>query len=302
MIPLETLTLWQGESLASHLATQDSDEAQRMTATSGRMLLPLLKDDSPLGCLSRMFLASSAWRSTSYKLTWKAQATKRKRMYFRLAPLVRRTSENVSSSWPTPLAGDADHGGPNARDSKGRSSLTGAVHHAWPTPSATNAEYSSTGYGPTLNQMASWPTPVAIDAGSGRINRSASPNATERPTLAMMAHKGVWPTPTANDSKNATLPPGAAQRDSLPGALIRMWPTPTANEDHYRLQGETQQSTSLNAIHKGNLNPEWVEALMGFPLGWTAIDGLLPQAHKRNGNRRVRSRTRSRTERRDSKH
>ena len=178
-----------------------------MTVTSGRLLLPLLRENSPLGCLSRMLLASSAWHSISFKLTWKMRVTSHKRLYFRLVPSVRRISENASSLWPTPLASDAEHGGPNARDSKGRYSLMGAVYH-------------------------SWPTPVALDAGSGRINRSVSPNASERPTLAMMARKGTWPTPTANDSKNATLPLGATHRDSLPGALIRMWPTPTANEDH----------------------------------------------------------------------
>ena len=65
-------------------------------------------------------------------------------------------TENVSSSWPTPLAGDGEHGGPNARDSKGRYSLTGRVHHIWPTP-------------------------VALDAGSGRVNRSLSPTCNRTP-------------------------------------------------------------------------------------------------------------------------
>ena len=242
--PLEQWTLWQEVFLANHSVSQDSDEARTMTVTSGLRLLPLLRENSPLGCLSKMFLVSSAWHSTSYKLTWKAQATPRKRMYFRLAPSVHRTLANASSLWPTPLAGDGEHGGPNSRDSRGRYSLTGLVHHAWPTP-------------------------VALDAGSGRINRSLSPNATERPTLAMMARKGTWPTPTANDSKNATLPPGAEHRDSLPGALMQM---------------ETR--------HTGNLNPEWVESLMGFPVGWTALDGPLPRTNrKRNGSRRVPSHT-----------
>ncbi|WP_220185048.1 hypothetical protein, partial [Thermoactinomyces daqus] len=58
----------------------------------------------------------------------------------------------------------------------------------------------------------------------------------------------LWPTPTAQDGKNATLPPSQKERDSVPGALIR--------------EGQ-----------KGSLNPAWVECLMGFPPGWTDIDG-----------------------------
>jgi hypothetical protein len=60
----------------------------------------------------------------------------------------------------------------------------------------------------------------------------------------------------------------------------RLWPTPGANEDSYRLGGDSQQSKSLGAIARkealdqspesgGQLNPTWVEWLMGWPLGWT---------------------------------
>lgn len=39
---------------------------------------------------------------------------------------------------------------------------------------------------------------------------------------------------------------------------------------------------------KGGLNPEWVEALMGFPVGWTQVDFQADQDnHKRRGSRRA---------------
>jgi hypothetical protein len=61
---------------------------------------------------------------------------------------------------------------------------------------------------------------------------------------------------------------------------MRTWPTPGANEDGYRLNGNSQQSNSLGAMARrealaessdsgGQLNPTWVEWLMGWPLGWT---------------------------------
>ncbi|ARF66692.1 hypothetical protein B7C51_01035 [Paenibacillus larvae subsp. pulvifaciens] len=61
--------------------------------------------------------------------------------------------------------------------------------------------------------------------------------------------KGLWPTPAAQDAKNCTLPPSQISRDTVPGAMLR--------------EGQ-----------KGQLNPDWAECLMGFPIGWTDINGL----------------------------
>ena len=61
---------------------------------------------------------------------------------------------------------------------------------------------------------------------------------------------GMLPTPTTNDSKNASLPPSQAERDGLAGAMLRDDSIPT---------GEPMY-----------LNPSFVEEMMGFPVGWTA--------------------------------
>ncbi|WP_409347363.1 hypothetical protein [Paenibacillus sp. MBLB4367] len=38
--------------------------------------------------------------------------------------------------------------------------------------------------------------------------------------------------------------------------------------------------------HQGQINPEWVETLMGFPAGWTNIDGQhRMERNSMNGNR-----------------
>ena len=53
-------------------------------------------------------------------------------------------------------------------------------------------------------------------------------------------------------------------------------PTPCANEDSFRLNGNSQQSRCLEARARrgelgepGPLNPQFVEIMMGFPIGWT---------------------------------
>lgn len=84
-----------------------------------------------------------------------------------------------------------------------------------------------------------WPTPTVC----GNYNRKGA-SANSGDGLATAVTK--WPTPTVNDSKNSTLPPSQIKRDSITGALLR--------------SGEQSG---------GQLNPTWVEWLMGWPLGWT---------------------------------
>ena len=97
---------------------------------------------------------------------------------------------------------------------------------------------------PLCDFVAMYPTPTAAQH---TRNKSLGENARVRLTLAGMAKKGQWPTPTANDAKNATLPPACEKWDSLPGAPKR-------------------------AGQRGKLNPQFVEWLMGVPIGWTNSD------------------------------
>ena len=77
-----------------------------------------------------------------------------------------------------------------------------------------------------------------------RINRGKGPNLEE--SIAWML-----PTPTTNDAKNASLPPSQAERDGLAGAMLRNDSIPTGAATY--------------------LNPSFVEEMMGFPIGFTAL-------------------------------
>jgi hypothetical protein len=133
----------------------------------------------------------------------------------------------------------------------------------WPTPTASLADKGGRitprkgREGGILIEAVSsrmFPTPCAIDSGSGRMNRSQSAGAAERPTLAMMARKNLWPTPCASASKG-----------SSPAALTRKNGKDRSNDriDH-----------AVMASDGGQLNPEWVEWLMGWPIGHTALEPL----------------------------
>ena len=84
---------------------------------------------------------------------------------------------------------------------------------------------------------------------AARLNTAGNADPARFPNLETVAAK-LLPTPVANDSKNATFPPAAANWDNLPGALMR--------DDSIQTGGPTY------------LNPSFVEEMMGFPVGWTA--------------------------------
>jgi hypothetical protein len=101
--------------------------------------------------------------------------------------------------------------------------------------------------------LRAWPTYLASEADHGGPNQRTSSG---QPTLTALARR-IWPTPNTGDANG-----GASTKSNQ------------------------VQLCSVAAPQPGqNLNPEWVESLMGFPPGWTAIDGPLSQEKpKRNGN------------------
>lgn len=91
------------------------------------------------------------------------------------------------------------------------------------------------------NECGSWPTPNTMDKRSAMS--MTSPEIWQERQEAK-ARQG-FPTPTVNDSKNNN-PPSQALRNTPP----------------------------LNVVVGGNMNPTWVEWLMGWPLGWTDLRPL----------------------------
>jgi DNA (cytosine-5)-methyltransferase 1 len=137
------------------------------------------------------------------------------------------------------------------------------------------------------------PTPVSIDSGSGRFNTSIG-STVQRPTLALMARKNLWPTPRAQEPGRTTMGYGRGLAELVEGKkqripkIVQNWPTPTAhNAKETNAPSEANRNTpTLAAQAGGSLNPMWVEWLMGWPLGWTDLKPLetdkchfVPQQH-----------------------
>lgn len=118
----------------------------------------------------------------------------------------------------------------------------------------------------------------------------------ERPTEEN--ESGLWPTPTCGGG-GQTLPEGTTPQGKTPEGRKqtvcleryvqqverKIWPTPTAtahkgwSKNHnradtddrldYTVEREASESGTL-----GRLNPQFVEWLMGWPIGWTELQPL----------------------------
>lgn len=118
-----------------------------------------------------------------------------------------------------------------------------------------------------------WPTPMASDGCKGG---PAQRDGRGRPYLAGAIH--LWPTPKASPSGPDFAPrkrPGSGGDDLATAVARADFPAtaPTSSRDAPPVQAHRNSSAGAlprNGEH-GQLNPEWVEWLMGFPAGWTAL-------------------------------
>lgn len=303
--------------LASPSAWPDKEKERMITVTSGLKCSGLYGKSGPLGSLVRMLLESSRWYSPARRLKWEVSPlyseritekeyctdknmlskpfvetlnvkdTLSNRYLFRLVPLEHRTEGIefglLQDLLPTPRAVEI-------------------VEH--PMKQAARLKDRT---GTKLNNLSSWaafgllPTPTAIDAGTGRINKSLSPNAKERPTIAMAAKMGLLPTPMATDIHHAERVAELKKRGTK-GLRCRdkgeagangltdwmdfhgLQPTPTASDKNTGTTKERKDGASRMSDLKHNiahqygrnsqLNPRFVAEMMGFPVDWTVLPFL----------------------------
>lgn len=110
-----------------------------------------------------------------------------------------------------------------------------------------------------------WPMPVAQEGGTTPGDKKQGRK------LSHIA--ATWATPTTQDGAN-NAGPSQFNRNSLPlNTQVVTWATPNA-ADAVGSHGGGQSRSLRTDTHQmsGSLNPEWVEALMGYPVGWTSVE------------------------------
>lgn len=239
--------------------------------------------------------STSSWRTSQHCLegglaefseSFPRSGMTRNGTAYLLAPLTRLTDEIESGLLPTPSAtryGTSNNGCPGDGRTeyrlKGKPSLeTMARKQLWPTPTSsehTGAGRAAQGGVNLRTAVAMFPTPTAGDAkasGSRNVPGSQAHAGTSLTDFVRQdGGTGRWKTPMAADSR------GSSGR-MLPGKQmqlvdqVRMLPSPAARD--YR-SGKGRQDNGhtpqLPEVMGGQLNPEFVEWLLGYPRGWTEI-------------------------------
>lgn len=164
--------------------------------------------------------------------TWPTWGIVRDGVVTGLATSARPTEENGSSLWPTTAT----------RDYKGANGdahfLNKARPHLDPLPNAVKAQ--------------NWPTPTVADTFTNNLKSSQQKlGSMHSVNLSQCVN---WPTPATRDHKDS---PNQANID-----------TPRDNEG-FILPVEVYRADRTTP---GQLNPSWVEILMGFAIGWTDVN------------------------------
>ena len=237
---MDQLPLFQEDSRVSHSAQPGSEEAQMMTATSGRSCYASWKSYSRPGWLAKtfldFFLSTAVWKSTVCLLRWKLQTTNRGYCIIRLRALVPTTSGTEFSLWRTP---ETSQGGTVSEES-----LQEMAQGNWKRESGQTKQLRLQDQ---VRHPAMWPTAQARDYRSGDDpnGKRAQRKREQGWTINLNDAVKMWPTPKSRDWKD-----GASE-----GTQDRHSP------DLGKVVGQSPQT--------GALNPTWVEWLMGFPPGWT---------------------------------
>lgn len=170
------------------------------------------------------------------------------------------------------------------------------------------------------------PRTGAIESGllptmRARLTGSISPGRVgdKHNNLEVALSRRMFPTPTANDAKNASLPPSQVNRAGQPGAVmasllpsphanchtgpglhgdgganlqtvVGLLPTPTnsmmtaADLEQAKFSAHDPRRPQYAATGSGALNPDWVGAMMMYPPGWTSLESIASDTYPTNGN------------------
>jgi len=174
--------------------------------------------------------------------------------------------------WSTPRSSDGEKGGPNQSFGAGGRPLPSQAAQ-WPTPTLKgdhNRKGASTSSGDGLaTAVAQWPTPSAQTYGTnqgGAMGRTGP----IQPSLETLSK--TWPSPSARSGKGHSEAQvqrvlSGEQGERAAGACrlelsAALWPQPGRPAQETPLAGKP---TSERVV----LSPRFVEALMGFPDGFT---------------------------------
>lgn len=268
---LEQLMLFQEDSPANLFPWLESKKVKGTTVTYGRKCLELSESLRRVGSSVRTYLESCVLPLPTLSRTWSVKDITSQCLILKLRLSVRRTEEKGSSSsalWKTPVTADSGNR-EFYRNSRGEPNLSGQV------------KVSPTGLPPTPTEGKLWPTACAMDAATERMKSSQQKEGSMHSVTLPDAVR-MWPTPTTRDYKDGSVESCKnVPVNGLLGRAVHLFPTPNTSDAKWcgpagSKSAEDKKTNYLRAAvltkqQEGQLNPDWVEWLQGFPVGWTSL-------------------------------
>lgn len=296
------------------------ERERTITATSGLRCFERYGRYTPLGSLVKTLLESRRWWSPAKSLRWDAQTIFSKRityiekkagshstksvqtskpkdipsnrLLFLLAVSERPTEGIESGLLPTPNAMDIPHKDMEINERGRRNPKRGKTDHSLGLEDMAVAKLL--------------PTPCSIEG--TKFTKTINPNSQMGQGLTALAVNGLL-TPTAMEVKHSNRVKGLKEQGvkgmySRKNGALRpngltdfldfngMMPTPSArdwkgctNPGVKKVNGNVYGETLPDTVKKvtgstSQLNPLFVEEMMGFPLMWTALPFLSPDGDK----------------------
>lgn len=254
--------------LANRLASPEKGSPKRTTAING------LIQSNAFAWFDR---DSSSWKTSQASLlpntfgrsrtSFPRQGMTSDGLLWALTMLAPRIGGRGGGVWPTP------HGICRTDKSGKRSGPTGnelgrAVNQ-WPTPRACEGEKPSMGKDRRhqgLTHRIMYPSPLPSDVMGGRTTKGK-----HRPNEGGLR---TWATPKGNDSKNNAAPSQRRRKGPDLNVQAATWPTPLSNASTGPGRQGREGGDNLQTAAQGRLNPDWVEWLMSWPIGWSSLEPM----------------------------
>jgi len=291
--------------LTSFLEASHARTSAQQAEASASMERVRVSGLSSHGSLARFDPDSSLWKTPQCSLleglgefleTWPRWGSMRNGVSWARMMPAHLTSENASGFWPTPGAAKAnnDVGLRCSGDRRDKPNKLGwaVAKSMWPTPTV-NGNHNRKGLSPQSGDglataVARFPTPRAADG--NHLGATPTPTTRRRKEAGqanlsefVLETTRPFPTPCARDYRSSNSKPyserGGGRKGEQLVNYVAHFPTPTATNtkaNHMRGadKGKERESMNYGVPGGGQLNPDWVEWLMGWPIGWTDLKPL----------------------------
>jgi len=265
----EALLTWfrEGFPVRTSAAPERGPESPEHEAGSGRKWRASWAKFDPATCSWKTHQRSLLGDWEPFLETWPRWGMMRAGECWEQSTRAPRTSGRGFGLWLSPCATDAQPiTGGNLYQT-----ATGTVRHMRPDGKSSNRG---------LQAQVMWPTPRATEGTSGDYQRDGGdPN---KPRLTLKGMVKLWQTPVADDAVERAAGKLNSRGEPKLSAQVKLWPTPKSRD----WKGQSQRwihgpMDSLANLDTGDgtpigglLNPDWVEWLMGWPIGWTDLEPL----------------------------